>query len=96
MPDGAGPGGGVLFSTVGRNADAAGGAVIGELGLLAVGLASVAAGLDRIVAATTASTTATAATATQVHGDRRRDGAALPCVACRLAFPDRLLSLRPL
>ena len=69
----------------------------GSFAALVDGLGSLTPGLERIVRAATTTATATIATTTHVHGDRRRhDQAALPCVACRLAFRDRLLSLRAL
>lgn len=54
MPSGAGPGGGFLFSTVGRNG--------------ADGGASIAGGLERIVASATTTELAIDTTATHIHG----------------------------
>jgi hypothetical protein len=95
MPAGASSVGRFVFSTVATKRDGAGIASPGGFAVLAEGSGWLAGSLERIVRAATTTATATIATATHVHWNRRRrDQAALPCVACRLAFRDRLLSLR--
>ncbi len=74
MPDGAGPGGGVLFSTVGRNGDDAGipfAGALGALDVLAGGLGALAPVFERI--APTTRTTATAAITPATHGHAFRE-----------------------
>ena len=74
MPVGAGPGGGLLFSTVGRNCAEAGIAFAGGLEAVAGELDSVAGGLERSVRTPTTTATATRVTVTHIHAFPTRLG----------------------
>ena len=74
MPAGARPGGGLLFSTAGRNSDDAGISFAAAPGVLAGRPDALAAVFKRVVRAATTTATAMIATTTQIHALPKRLG----------------------